>query len=87
MAAVSGQPSTPNASGPNLIGSQVISPKVKSDRLSTVKSPEQRAAFRNSRNGYSWHRRWPGRGWTVAHDRRMARKRRNVAKARRAGRG
>lgn len=29
-------------------------------------------------------RTWPGLGWPVAHDRRMARKRRNVLKNRRA---
>ncbi|MFG6462294.1 hypothetical protein ACG04Q_12000 [Roseateles sp. DXS20W] len=50
-------------------------------------SPEQRAAWLRVRGHAAASRRFPGRGWTVAHDRRMARKRRNVIKARRANRG
>jgi len=53
----------------------------------TPTSPEQRAAWLRVRGSFHGRRTWPGRGWTVAHDRRMARKRRNVIKARRAGRG
>lgn len=49
-------------------------------------SPEQRAAWMRVRSNGAASRRFPGRGWSVAHDRRMARKRRNVIKARRAGR-
>jgi len=50
-------------------------------------SPEQRAAWLRVRANGGASRRFPGRGWSVAHDRRMARKRRNVIKARRAMRG
>lgn len=53
----------------------------------TPASPEQRAAWLRVRGSFHGRRTWPGRGWTVAHDRRMARKRRAVVKARRASRG
>ena len=50
-------------------------------------SPEQRAAWLRVRSSRAARRRFGGLGWSVAHDRRMARKRRNVIKARRAKRG
>jgi hypothetical protein len=52
----------------------------------TPTSPEQRAAWLRTR-GSRARGGYPKPGWTVAHDRRMARKRRNVIKARRAARG
>jgi hypothetical protein len=36
--------------------------------------------------GATGTKRWPGRGWSVAHDRRMAKKRRNQLKNRRVQR-
>jgi hypothetical protein len=50
-------------------------------------SPEQRAAWLRVRSNRAASRRFGGLGWPVATDRRMARKRRNVIKARRAKRG
>lgn len=46
----------------------------------------ERAMFGGYGYGGSGPRRWPGRGWSVAHDRRMARKRRNKLANRKAQR-
>jgi hypothetical protein len=45
---------------------------------------EQRGG--GERAKWSGNRRWPGRGWSVAHDKRTAAKRRAVARNRRAQR-
>jgi hypothetical protein len=59
------------------------------DKGSSPAKVESRSAIERAiYGGYSATRsRYPAKGWSVAHDRRMARKRFNQAKNRRAHRG
>jgi len=87
FAAGMGSPPTSVAdTAPALRGSTVTAGVPKHTQRAPT-SPEQRAAWLRVRSNGAASRRFPGRGWPVAHDRRMARKRRNVIKARRAKRG